>query len=357
MKLKQITVLLVLILFFAAACFNNGDNDVDENIFVDDFGDNDVALIEEDNVDTQPVEESNEPAETEIHVESGEDEADETVGTEEPPKENIENAPKEEEQPEPTETEKAPVDREPAPKSPEPVKVEPKVITKTVYVEKKPEDKAHKLRTYLSQGKLKSAERYLSKINFVSPGVGHDRGELYHFKGVTCFLLAEENINNESVKFKYVNAADEAFRLAHENTMKTKFKPLSLLWRGMLMENFYWESADKLSLGLVYLNMIIKDYPTSRFANDAEFYKALIHTKLGKRAEAEESLLRVRRGGYEDDVVYWKRAKNYISSEKAVSLILKRLSEEETILKKDNRRDVSEESLLPPTTAKNILDE
>ena len=96
------------------------------------------------------------------------------------------------------------------------------------------------------------------------------------------------------------------------STKIEKFKPLSLLWNGMLYQT-YSNDPNELQNAVSLFDNIINSYPRTRFANDAIFYKALTLKKMGRPAnEYNDLFLSVKRGGFADTLVFSQRVNDYV---------------------------------------------
>ena len=102
------------------------------------------------------------------------------------------------------------------------------------------------------------------------------------------------------------------------STRIEKFKPLSLLWNGMLYQT-YSNDPNELQNAVSLFDNIINSYPRTRFANDAIFYKALTLKKMGRPAnEYNDLLLSVKRGGFADTLVFSQKVNDYVPAAKLV---------------------------------------
>lgn len=171
------------------------------------------------------------------------------------------------------------------------------------------------LRKLLREGKVTKAKRYIDTLDMFRADC--DTGELYHFKGVTYYLLTERTYSKY-----YGNIAVASFKNARLYTKQRKIRALSALWLGMFHERFYRTTREKLVEGVKWLNVVLKYYGNTRFANDALFYKGLLYLKLGKHDTGIKYLMMVKNNYYVDGKVYWKRAHNYVSAKKAVYYVL-----------------------------------
>ncbi|MBI4979558.1 MAG: FecR domain-containing protein [Spirochaetes bacterium] len=169
------------------------------------------------------------------------------------------------------------------------------------------------IRMILRGGNLVEARAFFDRLNIETADA--DKGELYHFKGVTYFLSAVRNKT-------YRETAIQSFEKAGEITGKEKIKALSQLWLGMTYYNFF-SDADNLKKGVAALDNVIDNYPKTRFANDAVMYKGLIKKQLGQTSEYQELLAKVEGGGYPDIHVYWIPTSQYVRAKDAVNYLLR----------------------------------
>ncbi|WP_295163056.1 hypothetical protein [uncultured Brachyspira sp.] len=167
------------------------------------------------------------------------------------------------------------------------------------------------IRVMIANKEYTQALNYINKldINNLPPDV--DLGHLYQFKGIVHYFLSKDNKSN-------IALADECFKKVEGLTSIEKFKPLSLLWNGMLYQTY---SADEAQLNeaISLFDRIITEYPRTRFANDAVFYKAVTMKKLGMpENEYNDLFLSVKRGGFVDTLVFSQVINDYVPADDLV---------------------------------------
>lgn len=163
------------------------------------------------------------------------------------------------------------------------------------------------LRVMIANREYQKARDYINRLDFNNIPADVDLGHLYQFKGIVYYFLS---FNNNVAMV----AAEESFKQVEALTKIEKFKPLSLLWNAMLYQRYSNDQA-KLNEAIVLLDRIINEYPRTRFANDAVYYKAMTLKKLGRPAsEYAELLDSIRAGGYVDDLIFSQTVNDYVKS-------------------------------------------
>lgn len=167
------------------------------------------------------------------------------------------------------------------------------------------------IRVMIANKEYTRARNYIDGLNLNSLPAGVDLGQIYQFKGIVHYFLAKNNRNN-------ISLADSAFKNVMNNTAIEKFKPLSLLWNGMLYQT-YSTDMSQLQSAVDLFDRVINEYPNTRFANDATFYKAVTLKKMGRpESEYNDLFLSVRRGGFADTLVFSQRVNDYVSANNLV---------------------------------------
>ena len=139
-----------------------------------------------------------------------------------------------------------------------------------------------------------------------------DVGHLYQFKGIVHYFLSKNNKSN-------IALADECFKKVEGITKIEKFKPLSLLWNGMLYQT-YSTDENQLKEAISLFDRVITEYPRTRFANDAVFYKAVTMKKLGMpESEYNDLFLSIERGGFVDTLVFSQIINDYVPANELVN--------------------------------------
>ena len=161
------------------------------------------------------------------------------------------------------------------------------------------------IRVMIANKEYTRARNYIDNLNLNNLPAGVDLGQIYQFRGIVYYFLSRSNRAN-------IPLADAAFKNVMNNTAIEKFKPLSLLWNGMLYQT-YSTDINELQSAVDLFDRVINEYPSTRFANDATFYKAVTLKKMG-RAESEynDLFLSVRRGGFADTLVFSQRINDYV---------------------------------------------
>ena len=161
------------------------------------------------------------------------------------------------------------------------------------------------IRVMIANKEYTRARNYIDNLNLNNLPAGVDLGQIYQFRGIVYYFLSRNNRAN-------IPLADAAFKNVMSNTAIEKFKPLSLLWNGMLYQT-YSTDVNQLQSAVDLFDRVINEYPSTRFANDATFYKAVTLKKMG-RAESEynDLFLSVRRGGFADTLVFSQRINDYV---------------------------------------------
>ena len=161
------------------------------------------------------------------------------------------------------------------------------------------------IRVMIANKEYTRARNYIDNLNLNNLPAGVDLGQIYQFRGIVYYFLSRSNRAN-------IPLADAAFKNVMNNTAIEKFKPLSLLWNGMLYQT-YSTDVNQLQSAVDLFDRVINEYPSTRFANDATFYKAVTLKKMG-RAESEynDLFLSVRRGGFADTLVFSQVVNDYV---------------------------------------------
>ena len=161
------------------------------------------------------------------------------------------------------------------------------------------------IRVMIANKEYTRARNYIDNLNLNNLPAGVDLGQIYQFRGIVYYFLSRNNRAN-------IPLADAAFKNVMSNTAIEKFKPLSLLWNGMLYQT-YSTDVNQLQSAVDLFDRVINEYPSTRFANDATFYKAVTLKKMG-RAENEynDLFLSVRRGGFADTLVFSQVVNDYV---------------------------------------------
>ena len=161
------------------------------------------------------------------------------------------------------------------------------------------------IRVMIANKEYTRARNYINNLDLNNLPVGVDLGQIYQFKGIVHYFLSKSNRANISI-------ANESFKNVMNNTTIEKFKPLSLLWNGMLYQT-YSTDMNELQSAVDLFDRVINEYPSTRFANDATFYKAITLKKMGKpENEYNDLFLSVRRGGFADTLVFSQIVNDYV---------------------------------------------
>ena len=161
------------------------------------------------------------------------------------------------------------------------------------------------IRVMIANKEYTRARNYINNLDLNNLPVGVDLGQIYQFKGIVHYFLSKSNRANISI-------ANESFKNVMNNTTIEKFKPLSLLWNGMLYQT-YSADMNELQSAVDLFDRVINEYPSTRFANDATFYKAITLKKMGKpENEYNDLFLSVRRGGFADTLVFSQIVNDYV---------------------------------------------
>ena len=152
------------------------------------------------------------------------------------------------------------------------------------------------------------ALNYINTLNFDNLPDDVDIGNLYQFKGICHYFLSKTNKS-------HIALSDDSFKkVANLASIDSKIKPLSYLWNGMLYQT-YSTDTNQLNEAIILFDKVITEYPRTRFANDALFYKALTIKKLGKpENEYNDILLAIKRGGFVDTLVFSQVINDYVSA-------------------------------------------
>ncbi|ACN83958.1 hypothetical protein OFR22_06430 [Brachyspira hyodysenteriae] len=168
------------------------------------------------------------------------------------------------------------------------------------------------IRVMIANKEYSQALNYINKLDFNNLPEDVDVGHLYQFKGIVHYFLAKELKSNNSLAKNHITSANECFKKVEGLTTIEKFKPLSLLWNGMLYQTY---SNDKTELqeAIALFDRVITEYPRTRFANDAVFYKAVTMKKLGMpENEYNDLFLSIKRGGFVDTLVFSQVINDYV---------------------------------------------
>ena len=161
------------------------------------------------------------------------------------------------------------------------------------------------IRVMIANKEYTRARNYIDNLNLNNLPAGVDLGHIYQFKGIVHYFLSKNDRTN-------IPLADTAFKNVMNNTAIEKFKPLSLLWNGMLYQT-YSTDMNELQSAVDLFDRVINEYPSTRFANDATFYKAITLKKMGKpENEYNDLFLSVRRGGFADTLVFSQIVNDYV---------------------------------------------
>lgn len=173
------------------------------------------------------------------------------------------------------------------------------------------------IRVMIANKEYLPAKYYIDRFDFNVLPANIDKGHLYQFKGIVSFFLVPTDSNSMAV-------AEESFKMVADNTKIEKFKPLSLLWNGMLYQKYSNDPA-KLNEAIALFDRVITEYPQTRFVNDAVFYKAVTLKKLGRpQDEYNDLFLSIKKGGYPDALVYSQVVNDYVLASSLVDSAMMR---------------------------------
>ena len=168
------------------------------------------------------------------------------------------------------------------------------------------------IRVMIANREYNKAKTYIDNLDLANLPADVDLGQVYQFKGIVYYFLTKANKSN-------ITIADEAFKNVMNNTKIEKFKPLSLLWNGMLYQTYSTNNTE-LENAVALFDRVINEYPRTRFANDATFYKAVTLKKLGKpESEYKDLFLSIKRGGFADTLIYSQRVNDYVEANSLVN--------------------------------------
>ena len=177
---------------------------------------------------------------------------------------------------------------------------------RSVWVDTKDSQVIKDIRLLIASRKYKEAQVYIDRLN-IDNLPSTDVGHLYQFKGIVHYFLVPEDSRAFSVGI-------ESFQKAFEETDVEKFKPLSILWLGMLYEK-YSNNTVELQQAVNLFDEVINSYSNTRFVNDAVFYKALTLKKLDRDDEYNELILSLKNNTYPDNLIYSKWNNDYIKTD------------------------------------------
>lgn len=161
------------------------------------------------------------------------------------------------------------------------------------------------IRVMIANKEYTRARNYINNLDLNNLPVEVDLGQIYQFKGIVHYFLSKSNRANISI-------ANESFKNVMNNTTIEKFKPLSLLWNGMLYQT-YSTDMNELQSAVDLFDRVINEYPSTRFANDATFYKAVTLKKMGMaESEYNDLFLSVKRGGFADTLIFSQVVNDYV---------------------------------------------
>lgn len=161
------------------------------------------------------------------------------------------------------------------------------------------------IRVMIANKEYTRARNYINNLDLNNLPVGVDLGQIYQFKGIVHYFLSKSNRANISI-------ANESFKNVMNNTTIEKFKPLSLLWNGMIYQT-YSTDMNELQSAVDLFDRVINEYPSTRFANDATFYKAVTLKKMGMaESEYNDLFLSVKRGGFADTLIFSQVVNDYV---------------------------------------------
>ena len=161
------------------------------------------------------------------------------------------------------------------------------------------------IRVMIANKEYTRARNYINNLDLNNLPVGVDLGQIYQFKGIVHYFLSKSNRANISI-------ANESFKNVMNNTTIEKFKPLSLLWNGMLYQT-HSTDMNELQSAVDLFDRVINEYPSTRFANDATFYKAVTLKKMGMaESEYNDLFLSVKRGGFADTLIFSQVVNDYV---------------------------------------------
>ena len=167
------------------------------------------------------------------------------------------------------------------------------------------------IRVMIANKEYVQAKNYIDRLDFNNLPANVDLGQLYQFKGIVHYFLSKSDKANIAI-------ANDSFKMVAASTKIEKFKPLSLLWNGMLYQT-YSNDPNELQNAVSLFDNIINSYPRTRFANDAIFYKALTLKKMGRPAnEYNDLFLSVKRGGFADTLVFSQKVNDYVPANRIV---------------------------------------
>ncbi|MEI0526663.1 hypothetical protein R4K54_12165 [Brachyspira murdochii] len=169
------------------------------------------------------------------------------------------------------------------------------------------------IRVMIANNEYTQALDYINKLDFNNLPADVDVGQLYQFKGIVHYFLAKGGYKSNNIVAKNnIVSADECFKKVEGLTKIEKFKPLSLLWNGMLYQTYSNDEAQ-LQEAIALFDRVITEYPRTRFANDAVFYKAVTMKKLGMpENEYNDLFLSIKRGGFVDTLVFSQVINDYV---------------------------------------------
>ena len=167
------------------------------------------------------------------------------------------------------------------------------------------------IRVMIANKEYVQAKNYIDRLDFNNLPANVDLGQLYQFKGIVHYFLSKSDKANIAI-------ANDSFKMVAASTKIERFKPLSLLWNGMLYQT-YSNDPNELQNAVSLFDNIINSYPRTRFANDAIFYKALTLKKMGRPAnEYNDLFLSVKRGGFADTLVFSQKVNDYVPANRLV---------------------------------------
>ena len=168
------------------------------------------------------------------------------------------------------------------------------------------------IRVMIANNEYSKALDYINKLDFNNLPDDVDVGQLYQFKGIVYYFLSKGTKSNNFITKSNMDMATECFKKVEGLTKIEKFKPLSLLWNGMLYQTYSNDEAQ-LQEAIALFDRVITEYPRTRFANDAVFYKAVTMKKLGMpENEYNDLFLSIKRGGFVDTLVFSQVINDYV---------------------------------------------
>lgn len=168
------------------------------------------------------------------------------------------------------------------------------------------------------EGNYEKALRYMDRVT--NPAMDSETLKRFHYyRGYIHYAYymhggKPEDFAGATTNFLFSLRSDHGYYCGHSGLL------LALLGEEMLTNA---NDTNAIYRMIGYVQTVLRETPRSPYANDAALMLAIFYHRLGKEEHAIHYFLKVKRGGYADETIYWRGMKKVVPKDVAVDEAMK----------------------------------